>query len=64
MNLTGRAVALSGAVTMPGDGGTTIGGCSGIAGAGNDIPTLSKWAQLVMGLLLVSVAVWVLRRSV
>jgi hypothetical protein len=26
--LTGRAVALTGAVTMPGDGGTTIGGCS------------------------------------
>ena len=27
--LAGRAVALVGAVTMPGDGGTTIGGCSG-----------------------------------
>jgi hypothetical protein len=26
--LTGRAVALVGAVTMPGDGGTTIGGCA------------------------------------
>jgi hypothetical protein len=26
--LTGRALALSGAVTMPGGGGTTIGGCS------------------------------------
>jgi len=59
--LAGRAVALVGAVTMPGDGGTTIGGCSG-AGGGLPIPTLSEWAQLGMVLLLVGVAVWRLRR--
>lgn len=65
MNLTGRAVALSGAVTMPGDGGTTIGGCSGAGGGtANAIPTLSVWAQLGMGLLLAGGAVWSLRRSV
>jgi len=43
MILTGRAIALSAAVTMPGDGGTTIGGCSGAIGTPPPAaPTLSK----------------------
>ncbi len=32
-NLQGRAVGINGAVTMPGGGGNTIGGCSGAFGA-------------------------------
>jgi Ice-binding-like len=66
-HLTGRAVALTGAVTMAGDGGTTVGGCSNAVAppaSGSAVPSLSKWAQLGMGLLLAGVAVWLLRRSV
>lgn len=67
MSLTGRALALTGAVTMPGDGGTTIGGCSGQGGGGQPpltpVPTLSEWALVGMGLLLAAAAVFVLRRA-
>jgi hypothetical protein len=51
-NLQGRALAgtgATGAVTMAGAGGNTIGGCS-IAGAG--VPTLSEWAMIALSLLL------------
>ena len=51
-NLEGRALAgtgASGAVTMSGPGGNTIGGCS-VPGAG--IPTLSEWAMIALSLLL------------
>lgn len=51
-NLQGRALAgtgATGAVTMAGPGGNTIGGCS-IAGAG--VPTLPEWAMLALIVLL------------
>jgi hypothetical protein len=51
-NLEGRALAgtgATGAVTMAGAGGNTIGGCS-TAGAG--VPTLSEWAMIALSLLL------------
>jgi hypothetical protein len=51
-NLVGRALAgtgPTGAVTMAGPGGNTIGGCS-VAGAG--VPTLSQWAMIALSVLL------------
>src|SRR4029077_1859752 len=51
-NLEGRALAgtgATGAVTMAGPGGNTIGGCS-VTGAG--VPTLSTWAMIALSLLL------------
>jgi len=51
-NLEGRALAgtgATGAVTMAGNGGNTIGGCS-VVGAG--VPTLSEWAMVSLSLLL------------
>src|ERR1700680_3795591 len=47
-NLTGRALAgtgATGAVTMAGAGGNTIGGCS-VAGTG--VPTLSDWSMIAL----------------
>ena len=54
MNLTGRAVALTGAVSMPGDGGTVIGGCSAALppGAAAPVPTLSEWAMILLASLM------------
>ena len=51
-NLQGRALAgtgATGAVTVSGSGGNTIGGCS-VVGAG--VPTLSEWAMVALSLLL------------
>ena len=51
-NLEGRALAgtgATGAVTMAGAGGNTIGGCS-VSGAG--VPTLSEWAMITLSGLL------------
>ena len=51
-NLVGRALAgtgATGAVTISGGGGNTIGGCS-VAGPG--VPTLSEWAMVSLTLLL------------
>jgi len=60
--LTGRALAgtgATGAVTMAGAGGNTIGGCS-VAGAG--VPTLSEWAMIALTALLALVGFAALRR--
>jgi hypothetical protein len=61
-NLEGSALAgtgASGAVTMAGAGGNTIGGCS-IAGAG--VPTLPQWAMIALSLLLAFVGALAIRR--
>lgn len=65
-SLTGRVVARTGAVTMPGDGGTSIGGCSA-AGSGSvasnaPIPTLTEWNVIILALFMV-VAGWVVLRK-
>ena len=55
-NLTGRALAgtgPTGAVTMAGSGGNTIGGCS----TTQPVPTLPQWAMIGLLLLLVSAGV-------
>jgi hypothetical protein len=61
-NLEGRALAgtgATGAVTMAGAGGNTIGGCS-VAGAG--VPTLSEWAMITLSGLLALVGAIAMRR--
>lgn len=53
-NLQGSAVGLTGSVSMAGDGGTTVGGCSGAAAGllGARIPTLSEWALMLLAALM------------
>lgn len=53
-NLQGSAVGLTGSVSMAGDGGTTVGGCSGAASGlvGARIPTLSEWALMLLAALM------------
>jgi hypothetical protein len=61
-DLEGRALAgtgATGAVTMAGAGGNTIGGCS-VAGAG--VPTLSEWAMITLSLLLAFAGAIAIRR--
>ena len=63
-NVQGRAVGLTGAVTMAGDGGTTIGGCSAaLAGAGGEgIPTLSEWALILLATLMAGAGITAMRK--
>lgn len=61
-NLEGRALAgigATGAVTMAGNGGNAIGGCS-TAGAG--VPTLPEWAMIGLSLLLAFAGFVAMRR--
>src|ERR1700687_5086010 len=64
--VTGRAVARTAAVTMPGGGGTTIGGCSAfLAGPGAfpPLPTLSEWAMVMLAALLALAGFVAMRRQ-
>jgi hypothetical protein len=59
-NLEGRALAgtgATGAVTMAGAGGNTIGGCSAAP-----VPTLSEWAMIALSLLLAVAGAVAMRR--
>ncbi len=64
-NLQGRAVGLTGAVTLAGDGGTTVGGCSAgaLALAGTRIPTLSEWAMILLAMLMAGAGIVAMRRK-
>ncbi|MGI8782700.1 MAG: ice-binding family protein [Acidobacteriota bacterium] len=65
-NVTGRVLAgtgATGAVTMAGGGGNTIGGCSGAAASGIPIPTLSEWGLILLAGLLALVGFLTLRKS-
>lgn len=64
-NVTGRTIAgtgPTGAVTMAGSGGNTIGGCSVAGDSVVVIPTLGEGAMAVLVALLVGVGLLVLRR--
>ena len=62
-NLQGRAVGLTAAVTMAGDGGTTVGGCSAALGvAGEGIPTLSEWALILLATLMAGAGITAMRK--
>jgi hypothetical protein len=58
-NLIGRAVAINGAVTMPGGGGNTIGGCSG-GGTGGPGPGPGPGGQAAGGSTLDTIGLTVL----
>lgn len=64
-NLQGSAVGLTGSVTMAGDGGTTIGGCSVSAAAqsGAATPTLSEWAMVMLAAILAAAGFAAMRRQ-
>ncbi len=66
-NLQGNAVGLTAAVTMAGDGGTTVGGCAA-APAGPDtpvlVPTLSEWAMILLAMLMAAAGIAAMRRRV
>lgn len=62
-NLQGNAVGLTGAVTMAGDGGTTVGGCVAAApGVGVGVPTLSEWAMILLAMLMAGAALIAMRK--
>lgn len=66
-NVIGRTIAgtgPTGAVTMAGSGGNTIGGCSGVGSGSIAIPTLSEWTLLLLAGLLALFGVAALRRRV
>ena len=59
-NLAGRAVSLTGAVTMPGTG-QTIGGCSSLV-AGPPVPALPRGLEWVLLAILVGIGAYVVSR--
>jgi hypothetical protein len=65
-NLTGRAVGINAAVTMPGGGGNTIGGCSGAAppppGGNAGGPTLDSLGLAILLVLLAAAGVFAVSR--
>lgn len=62
-NLQGRAVGLTGAVTLAGDGGTTVGGCSAaLAFGGTRIPTLSEWALILLATITAGMGLLAMRK--
>ena len=64
-NLQGNAVGLTGAVTMAGDGGTTVGGCAAAAAGNNGgVPTLSEWAMILLAAMMAVMAAGALRRRI
>ena len=65
-NVTGRAIAgtgPTGAVTMAGAGGNTIGGCGSGPSGQASVPTLSEWGMITLIALLALVGVVAMRRS-
>ncbi len=62
-NLQGSAVGLTASVSMAGDGGTTVGGCSGAAAGltGARIPTLSQWAMILLAMVMAGIAFGAMR---
>lgn len=65
-NLQGSAVGITAAVSMAGDGGTTVGGCSGAAagiGGALPTPTLSEWAMVLLAALLAIAGFAAMRRQ-
>jgi hypothetical protein len=62
-NVLGRAVAVNGAVTMPGAGGNTIGGCSAVIIPPSAIPMLDRTGLMILLVLLAAVGVFAVNRS-
>ncbi|MEO8381032.1 MAG: ice-binding family protein [Acidobacteriota bacterium] len=67
-NVTGKVLAgtgATGAVTMAGSGGNTVGGCGALVGfASPSIPALSPMAMMLFAALLAGAGFWVTKRMV